>query len=172
MKTVPGIFLLFSITPLLGACGGGGGTPVQAQNPPPAATPTILSGVCANGASLGATAQAATPFFLFGLGRITDGVCGVNSTSINFGLPMPSGGVLTNLRVDTFSKGTSATNGTFTVYVNNSSTAITCAVGTGSTCADIQHEVSVGAGDVVGVALVLQPGESFSGQIRAALEKH
>ncbi len=168
---VAGLFVTsFALT--LTGCGGESGRTtapvVQAQNPPPS-IPAILSGTCDQ---VGPNNfQTAITFYLFGLGRVGSPSCSGAVTSPSFGLPMPSGGTLRNLRAHSR---TGAASGSFVVavFVNESQTSVSCTLSAGTNvgCSDSTHSVSILAGDIVRVGIILQPGDRL-GDVRATLEK-
>jgi hypothetical protein len=105
-----------------------------------------------------------------GLGS-TNGFCGSATGSDNTGLPMPSAGVLANLRV--LSPNTGAV---VTVLINGKSSPLTCTIpgsgafAPGSTCSDGAHTANVAAGDLVAVKITAT-AQSTVQATEVALEK-
>ena len=140
---------------------------VASDLPAGSSTPAILSGTCSGTATSGASLG------VFGLGEISALTCTVTTTAATHrGMLMPSAGTLKNLRVLVGTTGVNPNSGAFTVVVNNTSTALTCTVGSsGTTCNDTTHTAAVNAGDEVTVFFTTKNiGETLA-DVRVSLEK-
>lgn len=126
--------------------------------------PEILYGFCSG------TASATSTLGLVGFGGSSALTCTVTFNDPNFAPAMPSAGTLKNLRVVSSANGVNASSGVFTVMKNNVATAITCTVGTASSCADTTNSVSVAAGDRIGIQFTTQAAETLA-NLRAMVEK-
>jgi hypothetical protein len=129
-------------------------------------TPTILSGGCAPGKAYN---RGAVP--VFGLGQYATTTCiayhgVINPTS---GVPMPSAGVLQNLRAVGGTTERTGQEGVLTIYVNGVSSSLTCTIDASGVCSDTTNTVSVNAGD--SVAAVYVPGPDLSLTMSASVEK-
>jgi hypothetical protein len=133
-------------------------------------TPTIIEGTC----NATATASATLTMRHFGS---TASTC--NSTQINRGTLMPSGGTLLNLSVVS-DAGVNASDGVFTVFVCTAAqqpscttatgSTLTCTIGTGNKCTDYTHTVAISQGDMLIVKFTTQAATTI-GNVTAALEK-
>jgi hypothetical protein len=85
-----------------------------------------------------------------------------SSTFTGNELPMEFAGTITVFRAKAGTGGSTSTSGTFTLYKNGSATAITCAIGTGTTCNDTTHTVSFVAGDTIGVRFTTSAAETLA----------
>jgi len=153
----------FLVAAIFGFClvsvGCGGDATVHAQQ---TTTAAILTGYC-DASNTGTTPATA---FLTGLGG------GMSCSSINgtnnTGVPMPSAGTLQNLHAAMLR------GGTVTVFVNGTSSAMTCTVPTSGAlpgaCSDTTHGVQVAAGDLVAVQATLSTSEQIQG-VQVSLEK-
>ncbi len=162
------VILLALIGAQLG-CGGGGigsSTPpvVQAQNTPP--TPTIIYGACPFPAS------SPVGFGSIWLVGSDASRCTTAWSTPGYGIPMPSGGTLKNLRVKTLA----GADLIATVWVNGNPSALTCTIpasgpGVTGSCSDVAHQITVIAGDDVALGIVPQSVGGLSSAVRAAFEK-
>ena len=127
----------------------------------PTATPAILVGGCANAAGIAGQSS-----ILFGMGQWYLGC--VNGRPAG-GTPMPSGGVLQNMRVAGAWAPKANVGGVAAVWVNGVSTALTCTVEESGTCSDSVHTVRVNAGDAVAATFTPAFNQTFSAVV--SLEK-
>jgi len=124
-----------------------------------AAAPAVLSGFC-TGSFTGPGAA-----YLYQLGEVDVPTCG--GTNKPSGVPMPSAGMLRNLRAAVSSGG----GITVTVFVNGSATNLRCLLSqTNGGCGDTTHKVSIHAGDIVAVHYATTTAAAFK-QLRVAMEK-
>lgn len=79
------------------------------------------------------------------------------------GTSIPRVGMMKSLTVTASHVGTNTSSGVVTVYQNGSATTITCTIGTGSSCSDATHSVSVAAGDVISIAYTSQTSDVLAG---------
>src|SRR6185437_10261505 len=107
-----------------------------------------------NGACTGTANATAGTYGLTGIDT-ANGTIACNSTAVTVaaatGIVMPRAGLLKNLQVTATAAGTNASSGAVTFNKNGSATTITCTVGTGTSCSDTTHTVSVAAGDIISV---------------------
>ncbi len=156
--------LCITLALITAGCGSNGvpGGVVQAQS---STAPAILVGLCPT-ITPGNSSTNTNWLYPFGSGASDCTRSGPE------GVPMPSAGVLKNLRL--LAEGGTATNsGIMTVFVNGTASALTCtptpAGPVQTTCSDTTHQVTVAAGDQIAIQLVVQTGQF--GSIRATLEK-
>lgn len=131
-------------------------------------------GTCSNPATFvgtcTGTATSSATLSLFGLGQTGATTC----TSVpQQGVPLPSGGTFRNLSVSCQVGGVNSSSGVFTVWaIGGVPTAITCTVGTGTSCQDNTHTAAMSAWPAGSVAVVFttQASETLAGCI-ASLEK-
>lgn len=89
------------------------------------------------------------------------GACSSSATALQ--VPTSSAGTLLNMRVKCGTAGTNASSGAFTLNKNGSTaTALTCTVGTGTTCNDTTHTVAAVAGDNWQVFFTTQAAETLA----------
>ena len=67
------------------------------------------------------------------------------------------------LWVNAATGGVSASSGVVTLYKNGSATALTCTLGTGTSCTDYTHTVSVTTGDLLTLEFTTQATETLAG---------
>jgi hypothetical protein len=125
-------------------------------------TPAILFGGCQT-----LTSSSEANYVAFGLGQIGYPNCEAGKPVT--GIPMPSAGILQNLRVAGGQFAKSGAGGVVIIWVNQTSTTITCTVDESGTCSDTIHTVNVSAGDTV--AATFTPGLDRSAGVSIALEK-
>lgn len=77
-------------------------------------------------------------------------------------VPLTNPGTLSNFRVKCGTAGVNPSSGVFTLRVNAASSALTCTVGTGTSCADNTHTVRVAAGDQLQTIFTTQPAETLA----------
>jgi hypothetical protein len=114
--------------------------------------PSTYFGQCA-GAVASATHTAPQ-----GLGAAINNTVGcsasVTPTTTVYGALVTHSCSLRNLVANSSAAGVSASDGIVTVYVNTSSTALTCTIGTGTSCTDVSHTVAVTAGQRLNVDIL------------------
>jgi len=88
------------------------------------------------------------------------GAC--TSTAQKALVPVTNPGTLSNFRVNCGRAGVNESSGVFTLRVNAASSALTCTVGTGTSCADKSHIVRVAAGDRLQTIFTTQPAETLA----------
>ncbi len=146
--------------------GSGSGT-ATIQVPAAAGTPTLtlptatgtlgeLSGSQTFFQACSGTANSSTTLGM----QFVPGACTSSSTAVQ--LPVASAGTLTNLRVRCGTGGKVAGSGVFTLNKNGAGSALTCTVGTGTTCNDTTHSVSVAAGDTMQMVFTTQATETLA----------
>ena len=152
--------LLIVALVMLSACGGGGLEtsiipPVQAQNPTQG---SILYGFCKSPAQNGTV-------WVLGIGSASDCSTGWSTSPLG-GVILTSSGKLVNFRF----KATTTVALTGTVYVNGSTTALSCPIPAGgSSCGGI-GSVTVFDGDEVAIGVTPAGAGSFS-NVRVSVEK-
>lgn len=119
--------------------------------------PDSMNGSCSGTA----TSSISTGIGLYGLGQTAALTC--TSTTVNLGVPARKAGTLVALNVSATHAGVSASSGVVTVLKNGGATALTCTIGTGTSCIDNTHSVSVVAGDVVSIQFTTQATEVLAG---------
>jgi hypothetical protein len=92
------------------------------------------------------------------------------NTAAALQVPVTSATTVKNLRVRCGSGGVNASSGAFALVQNGGSTSLTCTVGTGTTCNDTTHSVSLSAGDALLVQFTTQAGETLANCV-VSLEK-
>ena len=117
--------------------------------------PVKLQGSCSG------TATASSTLGLFGLGQVAALTC--TSTTVSLGQVMQQAGTIRALNVTATTGGVSSSSGVFTVDKNGSTTAVTCTLGTGTSCSDTAHLVTYAAGDVLSVQFTTQASETLAG---------
>ena len=130
----------------------GTGEPVFFQT---AVEATKLEGACTG------VASASTTLGLYGLGQWAAQAC--NQAVYDLGRTVTQDGTIRYLGVSVSVAGTTASSGVFTVRKNGSDTTITCTVGTGTTCSDSSHFITVSAGDIISVKFTTQAAETLAG---------
>jgi hypothetical protein len=115
-----------------------------------------LKGICTG------VGTAASTLGLYGTGpNVTASTC--TSTTIGTGVPMDGARVLTFLFVSATAAGTNASSGVVTVLKNGGATAMTCTIGTGTSCVDDQHQVAVADGDLISLQFTTQGADTLAG---------
>jgi len=106
-----------------------------------------LFGAC-NGAALN---NAVNAIGVLGLGlNPSSGLCN-GAALVSHGMLLPHACTLQNLFVKSSAAGAGSSDGVFTVQDGASATALTCTVGTGTSCNDVAHTASAAAGDQIWV---------------------
>jgi hypothetical protein len=77
-------------------------------------------------------------------------------------IPATSVGTAKNMRVRCGTAGAGAASGVFTLIQNGANSALTCTVGTGQTCSDATHSVSLAAGDLLLIQFTTQAAETLA----------
>lgn len=127
---------------------------------------SIIRGYCSG--TIG-TANATT-YVLQPYSQATSNVCTSTSPGNRAGIPMPYACTAKNLRVTASAPGGQATSGTVALYKGGVVTALTCALGTGTSCSDLTHTVSLAAGDVITLEVTTAQATDTTANIRAALQ--
>ena len=122
--------------------------------------PTAVEAVKLEGACTGA-ATASQTLGLYGLGQWAAQAC--TQTAVDLGRVLTQDGTIRYLGVSVSVAGTNASSGVFTVRKNGSDTTVTCTVGTGTTCSDSAHFITVSAGDIISVKFTTQSGDVLAG---------
>lgn len=92
------------------------------------------------------------------------------STTLDGGLAVNgTGRTLQHLNVTASTGGVSASSGVVTVLRNGAATTITCTIGTGTSCNDFVHDVSVNDGDLISFQFTTQAAETLAG-VKATVE--
>lgn len=102
------------------------------------------------------TATASSTVYLTWAG----GTCTTTTNPLQ--VPTTSAGTAKNLRVRCATGGTNASSGVFTLLQNASGSVLTCTTGTGTTCNDTTHTVSLAAGDTLLVQFTTQTAETLA----------
>jgi len=107
-------------------------------------------------------ATASQTLGLFGTGpNVTLTTC--TSTTIGSGLVMNSAGTLRALFITSTAAGVNASSGVVTILKNGATQAMTCTIGTGTSCADQTHTISYVAGDLVSIQFTTQAADTLAG---------
>lgn len=106
------------------------------------------------------TATSSTTLFTAGGGAIT--ACTDTTEGADSKLLASSAGQIRNLRVFAGTGGFSASSGVVTVRINGSNSALTCTIGTGTTCSDTTHIATIAAGDRISVQFTTQGTETLA----------
>lgn len=113
-------------------------------------------------------ATASQTLGLFGTGaNVTATTC--TSTTLGSGVVSPGARTLQNLIVHAATGGVGASSGVVTVLVNGSTTALTCTLGTATSCEDVTHSVTTANGDLVSLQFTTQGSETLAG-VKAVVE--
>jgi len=126
----------------------------------PGSTPALLTGLCSG------TASASSTLGLYGLGTVA---IGCTNTIGATGVLISTARTVKNLRVLAITGGVNASSGVFTVLKNGAGTAITCTVGTGTSCTDLVNSASFAAGDRISIQFTTQAAETL-GVVQATIE--
>jgi hypothetical protein len=84
------------------------------------------------------------------------------NVSSNIQVPLTTAGTAKNLRVRCGTAGAAAGSGVFTLQQNGANTALTCTVGTGTTCSDTTHTAALSAGDLMLIGFTTQAAETLA----------
>lgn len=79
------------------------------------------------------------------------------------GTVIPRAGLLKSLSVTATAAGTNASSGAVTINKNGVATALTCTVGTGTSCVDNTHSVVIASGDILSVTYTDQTSDTLAG---------
>ena len=125
----------------------------------------IADGHSINGACTGTTLAAGGTFGLYGTGpNITSTTCGgLAAGTVGSGAPMSAARTVQFLVVTASAAGSGAGSGVVTVLKNGVATAITCTIGTGTSCNDGTHSVSVVAGDLITIQFTAAAADTLAG---------
>lgn len=139
----------------------GGNTPPSTYGGYDALTGTIqadghsLKGTCTG------TASPSSTLGLYGTGpNATTTTC--TSTTIGSGIPMTGARTISTLLVTASAGGVSGASGVVTVLKNGSPTALTCTLGTTTTCFDGTHSVAAVDGDLISIQFTTQGAETLA----------
>jgi len=114
------------------------------------------------GGSCTGVATASQTLGLYGTGpNVTASAC--TSTTIGTGIPMQQSGYLTFLQATATTGGVGASSGVVTVLKNGSATAVTCTLGTGTSCYDFTHSVAFAVGDLISLQFTTQGSDTLAG---------
>jgi hypothetical protein len=86
-----------------------------------------------------------------------------------FETPVPVAGTAQNLYVKAGTAGRLAASGVVTLVKNGSATALTCTIGTATTCNDTTHTVAIAKGDSVKFQVTTQSSETLA-NVEAAFQ--
>src|SRR3990170_4606395 len=92
----------------------------------------------------------------------SSGACTTTAEGVTTELLVSSAGKLRNLRVKSGTAGFAAGSGAVTLRINAAPSAVTCTVGTGTTCSDTSNSAAVAAGDRVTVQFTTQATETLA----------
>ena len=154
------LFHLFSTNTLndeggntLTATGGyGDGTSLSAFN---VSAANLVAGACTG------TATSSSTLGLYGTGpNITATTC---TAAVGAGIVQTKSRTLNNLNVTASHAGVNASSGVVTVLKNGGATALTCTIGTGTSCFDVTHSVATVAGDLISIQFTTQAAEVLAG---------
>jgi hypothetical protein len=115
----------------------------------------------AQGACTG-TATSSSTLGLYGTGP-NETLTTCTSTTIGSGQVMNHAGSLFGLNVTATHAGVNASSGVVTVMKNGATTAVTCTIGTGTSCQDNTHVVAFAYGDLVSLEFTTQAAEVLAG---------
>ena len=117
----------------------------------------IIEGVCTG------TATSSASLALYGaLGQRAIATCTV-ALSANQGTVYQRPGTLVNMAVSAATGGVNASSGLVTVYKNGVATTSTCTLGTGTSCQDFTHTVTISPGDIIAADFTTQAAETLAG---------
>jgi hypothetical protein len=127
----------------------------------------IADGHSLKGACTG-VGTAASTLGLYGTGA---NVVATTCTSVLIGTGVVTTGVRTlyNLKVTASAAGTNASSGVVTVLKNGAGTALTCTIGTGTSCSDGLHTVTTADGDLISIQFTTQLADTLAG-VQALVE--
>ena len=97
------------------------------------------------------------------------GLCTNITEGVAQELLISSAGSLRNLRVKAGAGGVNGSSGVVTLRVNAGNTAVTCTLGTGTTCTDTANTAAVAAGDRVTISVTTQAVETLA-DVQVAFE--
>jgi hypothetical protein len=116
-----------------------------------------------NGSCTGTVTALLTTGGLYGTGgQATPTTTTCTLTTPGAGIPMDHAGTLYVLQVLAGTAGTNSSSGAFTVLKNGVTTALTCTVGTGTSCLDGTHTVSFVAGDLISIEYTSQAADTLA----------
>lgn len=163
--------------PVLGA----GGKAV-ASGPINLADTNSVSGVLpqANGGSIGSfqngncqgtigTANGAA-YVLSPVSNATNNACNITGSTAAAEIPMPVGCTAANLYVTSTVAGATAGSGIASVYKEAVATAVTCTLGTSTTCNDTTHTVTFTAGQRWSIRVITGQASDTTANLRAAFQ--
>ena len=105
---------------------------------------------------------AASTLGLYGTGpNVTLTTC--TSAAIGTGITISGSRTLQNLKATATAAGTNASSGVVTVLVDGAGSAITCTIGTGTSCIDGTHSVAVTDGQRVSIQFTTQAADTLAG---------
>ena len=139
----------------------GGNTILQGSVTSVLAGGYVADGHGVKGACTG-VATAASTLGLYGTGP-TVTLTSCTSVVIGGGFVVSGSRVLQTLAVTATAAGVSASSGVVTVLRNGASTTITCTIGTGTSCVDDTHSVSIVDGDLISIQFTTQAAETLAG---------
>jgi len=119
--------------------------------------PAVFQGQCTG------VVTASSTLGLYGLGNQTPTCTG---TTVNQGKIVSTVGindVLTYLRCTSTAAGVNASSGAATVLKNNAATALTCTIGTGTSCVDNTHSAAYALGDNISIQFTTQAADTLAG---------
>lgn len=115
----------------------------------------VTAGAIPVGGACTGTGTASSTLFLTGVGVVgTTRTCTVTSATMEYTVTRP--GVIKNLAATASAGGVNSSSGVITINKNNSASAITCTFGTGTSCSDTTHSVTVAVGDSLTVSFTTQ----------------
>jgi len=127
----------------------------------------IADGHSVKGACTGVVTASST-LGLYGTGaNVVATTC--TSTIIGTGSVISGSRTLQNLLVTATAAGVNASSGIVTVLKNGGATTITCTIGTGTSCVDGTHTVSVVDGDLISIQFTTQAADTLAG-VKAIVE--
>jgi hypothetical protein len=89
------------------------------------------------------------------------GACGTNALQLN-GVPISHTCTLANLQVLSSAVGVNASDGAAVIQLNAGATALTCTIGTGTSCSDTTHTVSATAGQQLWIKISTQAATTLA----------
>jgi hypothetical protein len=153
------IYTVGSVTVALGGSGNNlaaGSWIFIASGTPTFTSQFTIEGTCTNIAPASATIR------LYGLGNTSTATCTSALTTTGDGQVIGVATTIPGMSVTAATGGINASSGAVTVLKNGTATAITCTLGTGTTCQDYAHSTAFAAGDILSVQFTTQAAETLA----------
>lgn len=133
----------------------------------PAAFPNwtgIVQGMPVHQGACTGVATASQTILLYGMGQWSATTCTVTSGTMGYVVQQVGAtGQLSYLNVTATAAGTNASSGVVTVMKNGGATALTCTIGTGTSCIDNTHTAAYVLGDIITIQFTTQGADTLAG---------